>query len=1000
MQIFRALLREGVLTPLVQGRKRALWHLLPEVTDAELANAPTASADPERARFQLLDGACAALLDVAAQGPRLLVLEDIHFADASSLALLDVLAAQLKSSPLLVVGTLRFVDTSGTEQASLQRLLQQARVIELGPLSREAVKDFIGSSGEGEPSPALLDRIYEVTEGHPLFLTEMTWLLAGPSVNGSAEALRPSQAPLCLPRLPTSIASVIRERLRLLNDGALALLRGASVLGREFGLVPLCQVTGFSQDECALHLGTAADAALVQSVSSERYRFSHILFREALYQELAVGEREALHRRAAAELDRVSDLDSVALFFHLVRGGDAVAAQAIEVGMRVAQAELEHLAFAEAVDTCEQMLGTLDQFLASDDQRRFTVLLGLGRARLAAGMVALGRRACVLAARIAAKLCEPERFAEAALAYGSLVVLSEVDPEMVKLLEESLGLLPERDSALRARLMARLAGAKQPSSNPEEAFALARSAIRMARRLGDEQALFESLREGIGALMDLGPPFERRALNEEYRELAAKRGDLQEQFRARTRMLFDDYELGRVDQVRQQVQNLALLAAQLKHPYYEWQATSYAMVERTFSGRLSEAERLLDRARSISVQARDPNAARVLATLELFLARAYGDDQRVLEALAAVEQHFGANPYGRILLIAEYCEQGHRDAPSMAIDPSVVEWMLGSGDLSAMEDLAKVAEARNDRALATRLQSLLEQHRERWVSGGQTTRLLEPIAEYTLARLAMTLGEIALAEERYARALDAVKRAGAEPYQLVIGIKYVACLERLGRFAESAGLTAELTRLASERGWSGWLKKLHALPDAPRESPAARDSVPEAAPFGFRMELVGEVWSFTCTDRSFQLKDNKGLRLLNRLISEPGREFHVLDLSGSRPGPDIGGALEGMDDAARRQYAAHLRELEKDLDEAQSNNDIGRAESLLAQMTLLEQELAQAFGLGGRKRPLGAAAERARVNIQRRLRDAIARVEKQHEALGRYLRWTIKTGSYCRYDPG
>jgi tetratricopeptide (TPR) repeat protein len=799
--------------------------------------------------------------------------------------------------------------------------------------------------------------------------------------------------------LPTTIASVIRERLRLLNAGALDLLRGASVLGREFGLVPLGQVTGRSLDECARCLGAAVDAALVQALSSDHYRFAHILFREALYQELAVSERETLHRRAAEELDRVSDVNTVALLYHLVRGGAAVAEQAIEVGMRVAQAELEQLAFVEAVDTCEQLQITLDQFLPGDDQRRFAVLLALGRARLAAGMVALGRHACVLAARIAAKLSEPERFAEAALAYGSLVVLSEVDPDMVKLLEESLRLLPERDSALRSRLTARLAGAKQPSANPEEAFALARSAIRMARRLGDEQALFESLREGIGALMDLGPPSERRVLNEEYHALAEKRGDLQEQFRAKIRMLFDDFELGRMDRVRQQVQNLALLAAQLKHPYYEWQATTYAMAERTFSGRLLEAERLLDRAKSISARARDPNAPRVMATLELFLARAYGDTERVLEALQAVEQHFGDSPYGRILLIAEYSEQGHRDASSMAVDPSVLEWMLGSGDLSTMEDFAKVAVARQDRELAARLVSHLEEHRDRWISGGQTTRLLEPIAEYTLARLAMTLGEIALAEERYTIALEAVKRAGAEPYQLAVGIKYAACLERLGRFAERARLVDELTRLASERGWPGWLKQLHALVDTAPGLPAARDAAPALAPLGFRMELAGEVWSFNCVDRSFQLKDNKGLRLLYRLVSEPGREFHVLDLSGPNARPDTGGALEALDDEARRQYAARVRELEHELDEARSNNDIGRAESLLAQLTRFEQELAQAFGLGGRKRPIGAAAERARVNVQRRLRDAITRVEKQHEALGRYLRWTIKTGSYCRYDP-
>jgi hypothetical protein len=272
---------------------------------------------------------------------------------------------------------------------------------------------------------------------------------------------------------------------------------------------------------------------------------------------------------------------------------------------------------------------------------------------------------------------------------------------------------------------------------------------------------------------------------------------------------------------------------------------------------------------------------------------------------------------------------------------------------------------------------------------------LLPVAEYTLARLAMTLGDYELGLDHCARAFEAVKRAGAEPYQLSVGVSMVSCLELLGRSAERDRLLDELTRHARERGWQGWLQHLNRFSRAvPGPAPVfAADAL------SFRMELVGDVWSFGCVDRSFQLKDNKGLRLLQRLISEPGREFHVLDLSGVGGGVDTGGALETLDDEARRQYAAHLRELERDLDDAQANNDAGRVEALRAELCELERTLAQAFGLGGRKRPVAAAAERARVNVQRRLRDAIARIEKQHESLGRHLRWTIKTGSYCRYDP-
>jgi len=1000
VQVFRALWREGALASLTPARKRAVWHVLPEVADVEVPAPPASSADPERARFRLLDGACAALLDVAARAPRLLVLEDIHFADASSLALLEVLAAQVRSSPLVVVCTLRKLDASASGQARLiQRLLQKARVLELSPLPEHAVRSFVELSMGVGVAPALVDKLYEVTEGHPFFLTEMTRLVASAARRG--EVMRSPSTPLPLPRLPTTIQSVLRERLGPLGPETLAFLRAASVLGREFGLGPVSQVTLRPAAECLCHLDAAADAAIVQSSAAERYRFEHILFREVLYQELSVNERETLHRRAAEALDRDRGAQSAELLHHLLRGGGALAARAVEVGLGVVASAIEQLAFAEAIAACETVQSTLEQFLSGDAARHFAVLLALGKARLAAGMVSEGRQACLSAARIAVRLDDPQCFAEAALTYGSLMVLGEVDRDMVKLLHEALSRLPEQDSALRAKLMARLATAFQPSPEPEASFTLARNAIAMARRLEDEQALFETLREGVGALMDLAPPAERRPLNEEYRDLAKARADLPEQFRARTRLLFDHFELGQMPELREQVRHLALLAAQLKHPYYEWQAITYAMAECTFGGRSSEAERLLDRARAISAEARDPNTGRVLAALELFLARATGDDTRVIAALGALEGVFGDNPYGRLLLFAEYCEQRHPSAEDMALDPSLVEPLLASGDLSVMDDLSKIAEARHDRDLAARLYLLVEPERGRWVSGGQTTRLFSPIAEYTLARLALTLGDVALAHGHLERAFEAVKRAGAEPYQLCVGMRQATCLELLGRSGERAQLLDELGRLARERGWQGWLRRLNAaLGTAPVVEPRASLEPPHPAKaLSFRMELSGDVWSFSCSDRSFQLKDNKGLRLLRRLVSEPGREFHVLDLSGAGAGIDTGGALEALDGEARRQYAAHLRELEREIDDAEANNDRGRVEALRAELAELERTLAQAFGLGGRKRPVGAAAERARVNVQRRLRDAIARVEKQHEALGRYLRWTIKTGSYCRYDP-
>jgi hypothetical protein len=153
----------------------------------------------------------------------------------------------------------------------------------------------------------------------------------------------------------------------------------------------------------------------------------------------------------------------------------------------------------------------------------------------------------------------------------------------------------------------------------------------------------------------------------------------------------------------------------------------------------------------------------------------------------------------------------------------------------------------------------------------------------------------------------------------------------------------------------------------------------------------------------FHLKDVRGVRMLATLVNEPGREHHVLDLSGAPKSEteaiDRGDSGEVIDQEARRQYRARVIELREELEEAESWNDPARAERAREELEAIEQELAQAVGLGGRERRSGSAAERARVNVQRRIRDAIRRIESYHPGLAKHLDRSVRTGAYCTYDP-
>ena len=127
------------------------------------------------------------------------------------------------------------------------------------------------------------------------------------------------------------------------------------------------------------------------------------------------------------------------------------------------------------------------------------------------------------------------------------------------------------------------------------------------------------------------------------------------------------------------------------------------------------------------------------------------------------------------------------------------------------------------------------------------------------------------------------------------------------------------------------------------------------------------------------------------LLGSPGRETHALDLAGAPAAPAEGDLGPVLDDTARAAYRRRITEL----DEAIADGDEAAAEERDA----LLAELSSAFGLGGRARRTGAAAERARSTVTRRIREAIAAVEQAHPELGRHLRASVRTGAFCSYEP-
>ncbi len=184
---------------------------------------------------------------------------------------------------------------------------------------------------------------------------------------------------------------------------------------------------------------------------------------------------------------------------------------------------------------------------------------------------------------------------------------------------------------------------------------------------------------------------------------------------------------------------------------------------------------------------------------------------------------------------------------------------------------------------------------------------------------------------------------------------------------------------------------------APDPSPSDRSPLPHPVANGLRHE--GDYWSIEYEGRTIRVKDLRGLRYLSRLLTEPGRELHVLDLAGAASAEAAGDAGELLDTRAKETYTRRLAEIDEDLAEASAFGDLGRLSRARDEREFLVRELSRAVGLGGRDRRACSASERARASVTQAVRHAMARIKEMNAELGAHLDRTVRTGTYCAYLP-
>jgi hypothetical protein len=227
--------------------------------------------------------------------------------------------------------------------------------------------------------------------------------------------------------------------------------------------------------------------------------------------------------------------------------------------------------------------------------------------------------------------------------------------------------------------------------------------------------------------------------------------------------------------------------------------------------------------------------------------------------------------------------------------------------------------------------------------------------------------------------------------------------------------------IGGARGAAGRLRLRHgAAPPGAAEAGGAGDGArPSPAEGGRRRAVIrceGDTWAIIHRGRTIRLRDAKGVRYLAEMLTHPGVERHAADLQGGPAGSEPGfavGVADGLsvhspgtadagpilDEEAKSAYRQRIDDLREEIAEAEAFNDPERVARAREELDLLGRELSAAVGIGGRDRMGASGAERARVNVTRALRKTVERIAELDVDLGEHLRRSVRTGSFCAYEP-
>ena len=750
-----------------------LTRLIPELRDrapglpAPLAADPHAGHDVER--YRLFEAVRTMLAAASRARPLLLILEDLHWAEESTLGLLKYLSGARHPGALVMVGTYRRAVQTQIDLADLWTHDAVTRISLAGLSEVDAmalVSALAGKRFDRDGARAL----WRHTGGNPLFLREMVHHLL---TTTEPDALVREQD-VTAGGVPPSLRDMVAQRVGLLPPPTQDVLNRAAVIGSEFDLDVLARTLDMVETEALDALEEAAEAGLLTEVRGRdgTWRFEHSVFRDALYDRMPRDRRQHSHLAVllAIEALRGDSSGAVAqLAYHSAEAGRLSDADRVtNYALRAARLAAMQLASEDAATHCSRALKALDSVPGRHEKQRCALLLELGEAQRRAGHGALAKATFQEAVPIARSLGDPALLADAALGAAAERAAGQIDQEQIAVLEEALEGLRPGDAPRRIRLLiARAQAVLYVPGSEEERESLCQEARRLASEAGDPILLAHALQASFFATLHTAGVDERLHLLETGRERAESAREPDLGLRMREWGVYGHVEKGDMREVACEVDGIAEEAEKLRQPWHQGFVLAHRALIAIAEGRFHEGEALATQAFVMGTRLGNPNAD---LTYFVQLGTIRREQGRLGEVVGQLRQMVDAYPDlpWRSGVALAYAELGQLEAARREFE------CLASGDfqdvprdlnwLGVVALLAETAAELGGAGRAACLYGLLLPYADRAVPLGEGTACWGAV-EHFLGRLAATMGRPEDAVGHLRRAWRFNRERGLRPYQ-------------------------------------------------------------------------------------------------------------------------------------------------------------------------------------------------------------------------------------------